>query len=60
MALNRGLPILIAPEIVDKYHSGDILMFNWADRRIYLNQEEYNLPDVAPEFEEALTHLLLP
>lgn len=52
MAVSQGLPVIIAPEIVANYHSGDTLMLDWADKRIYLNREEYNLPDVDPELEK--------
>lgn len=44
MASNQGLLVVISPEIVDKYHSGDSLVADLQDGRIYLNEEEYYLP----------------
>ena len=54
MAAEHGLLILIAPALVSKYHSGDDLMVDLEDKRIYLNQEEYSLPEIDPEFIEML------
>lgn len=44
MAINHGLLVIIAPLIVQKYHSGDSLVIDREDERIYLNQEEFHLP----------------
>lgn len=52
MAINHGLLVIIAPDIVSKYHSGDTLNVDLEDKRIYLNQEEYALPEMEPEFLE--------
>lgn len=52
MAINHGLLVIIAPDIVAKYHSGDYLVVDVEDKRIYLNAEEYNLPDMEPAFLE--------
>ncbi len=54
MAAEHGLLILIAPALVSKYHSGDDLMVDLEDKRIYLNQEEYSLPEIESEFVEML------
>jgi len=45
MAVNQGLAVVIAPRLVDEYHSGDRLEIDLEDKRIYLNQKEYVLPD---------------
>lgn len=54
MAAEHGLLILIAPALVSKYRSGDDLIVDLEDKRIYLNQEEYNLPEIDPQFVEIL------
>lgn len=50
MAANHGLLIIIAPDIVKKYHSGDSLIVDLEDDRIYLNEEEFSLPAMDPQF----------
>ena len=54
MAAEHGLLILIAPALVSKYRSGDDLIVDLEDKRIYLIQEEYNLPEIDPQFVEIL------
>lgn len=54
MAANHGLLIIIAPELVKKYHSGDTLTIDLHSGHIYLNQEEYCLPKIETEFWEML------
>lgn len=54
MAANHGLLLIIAPEIVEKFHSGDKLMVDMEDGRIYLNEEEYRLPKIDDVFLEML------
>ena len=50
MAANHGLLVIIAPEIVEKYHSGDLLEIDLEDERIHLNAEEYKLPKMDAVF----------
>ena len=54
MAVNHGLMVIIAPLIIQKYHSGDSLVIDWEDERIYLNGEEFNLPKMELEFLEMI------
>lgn len=50
MAINQGLLIIISPEMVDHYHSGNALVVDTADKRIYLNGKVYDLPEMESEF----------
>ena len=52
MAANYGLLVVIAPELVRKYHAGDRLFIDLEDRRIYLNDEEFNMPYMDQDFVE--------
>lgn len=54
MAANCGLLVVIAPELVRKYHAGDRLSIDLEDRRIYLNDEEFNMPYMDQNFVEML------
>ena len=54
MAANYGLLVDIAPELVRKYHAGDRLAVDLEDRRIYLNEEEFNMPYMDQDFVEML------
>lgn len=50
MAVNQGLLIIIAPDLVGEYHSGHSLTVDPADKRIYLDGKEYSLPAMESEF----------
>lgn len=50
MAANHGLFVIIAPDIVKKYHTGDILEIDLEDKRIILNGVAYSLPAMDTEF----------
>lgn len=50
MAANHGLFLIIAPEIVEKFHSGDKLDIDLEDARIYLNGDSYKLPKIDDVF----------
>lgn len=54
MAANHGLLVIVAPEVVSKYHSGDFLIVDLQGERIYLNDEVYHLPRIDPEFLEII------
>lgn len=54
MAANHGLLVIIAPGIVARYHAGDALILDLEDKRIYLNDEEFCLPFLEPEFLDML------
>lgn len=50
MAINHGLLVLIAPQVVDRYRPGDAVEVNLEGGYIRLNDEEFVLPPVDPEF----------
>jgi len=54
MAANHGLLVLIAPEIIREYHTGDSLEIDLQDRRMYLNGKEYDLPQFSLEYLEMI------
>lgn len=54
MAANYGLLVIIAPDIVERYHSGDSLQVDLEDMRIYIGKEEFSLPMMESEFLEML------
>lgn len=54
MAAEHGLLILIDSALVSEYHSGDRLVIDLEDRRIYLNRKEFSLPEMNSQFVEML------
>lgn len=49
MAVNYGLPVLISPEIVMAYHSGDKLEIDWEQQQVRINDRLYVLPALPQE-----------
>lgn len=54
MAVNHGLWIIVAPDLIEKYHSGDLIEIDYEDKRIFLNGEEFRLPMMDPVFTEMI------
>lgn len=50
MALEHHLWVVVAPEIVEKYKQGDTLSFSPREGSIFLNKEEYILPEMNMAF----------
>lgn len=48
MALNHGLPVIIAPEIVEAYRPGDAVIVDLSDSKVNVNDREFVLPDWHP------------
>ena len=48
MALNHGLLIIIAPEIIETYRSGDAVIVDISDGKVNVNEKEYCLPEYNP------------
>lgn len=50
MAANHGLLLLIAPLVVENYHPGDTIKICLEKNTILLNEQEYKLPKIHPDF----------
>lgn len=48
MALNHGLLIIVAPEIIEAYRSGDAVIVDISDGKVNVNEKEYCLPEYNP------------
>jgi 3-isopropylmalate dehydratase small subunit len=49
LALNCGLPVLIAPDVVKAYQKGDRIGIDWENRRVLVGDKTFALPYVHPE-----------
>lgn len=54
MAVNHGLTVIIAPEVVEAYRNGDKVEPDFENNRILLNEREFILPEVSSVFREML------
>lgn len=54
MAVNSGLAVIIAPQIVEAYVPGDLVIFDTENNSVLLNGKEFKLPDVAPIVKEII------
>lgn len=54
MAVNHGLLVVIAPDFVEKYRSGNEVDIDLEDSRLALNGEMFKLPKIDPFFDEII------
>lgn len=52
MASNHGLLVLVVPQVVESYRLGDRIEVDLENQRIYLNDQEFILPEFDPFYVE--------
>lgn len=48
MAFNHGLLVIVAPEIIGAYRSGDAVIVDISDSKVNVNEKEFILPECDP------------